>query len=78
VKYRWTQASRKHRIGRAHALHVMATATGTPATTARGEPAVLWVGPDDRGLELEGIAVRQPDQLLIIHVMPTALRKETP
>ena len=45
--------------------------------------AVLFVGPDDRGLELEIVAaVVNPAEgepfLLIIHVMPTDLRKQQP
>jgi hypothetical protein len=40
-----------------------------------GESRMLWVGPDDRGLELEVIAVvLDDDTLLVLHVMPTALR----
>lgn len=44
-------------------------------TTVRGERAVLWVGVDDRGIELEVVAVLLPDTLLVVHVMPTALRR---
>jgi hypothetical protein len=36
---------------------------------------LLWVGPDDRGLVLEVIAVELPDYLLVIHAMPVALRR---
>jgi hypothetical protein len=36
--------------------------------------SLLWVGPDDRGIELEVIAAVLPDMVLVIHVMPTALR----
>lgn len=36
---------------------------------------MVWVGPDDRGIELEIVAVVLPDELLVIHVMPTALRR---
>ncbi len=35
----------------------------------------LWVGEDDRGVELEVVAVLKPDAMLVIHVMPTALRR---
>jgi hypothetical protein len=53
---------------------------------AAGEPEVvpaegdlddrlLWVGPDDRGVVLEVIAVDLPDYLLVIHAMPVALRR---
>ncbi|GII75696.1 hypothetical protein Sru01_06780 [Sphaerisporangium rufum] len=37
-----------------------------------------WLGPDDRGLELEVIAVLTEKYLLVIHVMPTALRRIKP
>ena len=37
--------------------------------------AVLYVGTDDRGIELEIVAVDVPDGFLVIHVMPTALRR---
>jgi hypothetical protein len=33
------------------------------------------VGPDDRGIVLEVIGVDLPEYLLIIHVMPLALRR---
>ena len=36
---------------------------------------VLWVGEDDRGVELEVLAIRLPDLLLVIHVMPTHYRR---
>lgn len=36
---------------------------------------LLWVGPDDRGVVLEVIAVELADYLLIIHAMPVALRR---
>lgn len=39
---------------------------------------LLWVGPDDRGLELEIIASIEPDYLLVIHVMPNQFRRRTP
>lgn len=39
---------------------------------------LLWIGPDDRGLELEVIAIVEPDYLLVIHVMPHQFRRRTP
>ena len=36
---------------------------------------LLWVGPDDRGIVLEVVAVDLPDYLLVIHAMPVALRR---
>lgn len=76
VQVRFTRSTRKHRIGRAHALHVMNTSEPaiTPATTDASERRT-WIGPDDRDLELEIVAVVEPDYLLVIHVMPTDLRR---
>ena len=37
---------------------------------------IEWIGTDDRGVELEIIAVELPDLWLVIHVMPTALRRK--
>jgi hypothetical protein len=53
----------------------MSTTTATESTTADGTRALLWVGVDDRGIELEVIAAVLPDQYLVVHVMPTALRR---
>lgn len=72
---KFTQAARRHRIGRAHALFVIDQTTPVATATAQGSSAFPWVGPDDRGIELEIVAVILPDLQLIIHVMPTALRK---
>ena len=75
MRIEFTTASRKHRIGRAHVRYVMATHEPEEAVTARGEPGWKYVGVDDRGVELEVIAVElDVGDLLVIHAMPTALR----
>lgn len=74
VDLAWTQSSRRHRIGRTHARHVIDTVEPSVITTADGSEGLLWVGPDDRGLELEVVAVVLPELYLVIHVMPTTLR----
>ena len=71
----WSQSSRRHRIGRAHARHVMATVEPTESVTTAGHPALPWIGTDDRGVELEIVAAMLPDLYLVVHVMPTALRR---
>ena len=75
---RFTQSARRHRIGRASARHVLATTDPTPVTTSSGADAWLYVGPDERGRELEIVALEVVDAgqpyLLVIHVMPTQLR----
>lgn len=35
---------------------------------------LVWIGEDDRGVELEVVAVEKPDCLLVIHVMPSNYR----
>ena len=74
---RFTHSACRHRIGRASARYVLATAEPTAVTTASGADAWLYVGPDERGRELEVIALKvypayggRP-YLLVIHVMPT-------
>jgi hypothetical protein len=58
----------------------MAAATPTGTMTEQGNPAWRYVGTDDRGRELEIIAVEidgdesRDEYLLVIHVMPTRLR----
>jgi hypothetical protein len=53
----------------------MATQEPEEVVTTQGERGWKYVGPDDRGLELEVIAVElDGDDLLVIHAMPTALR----
>jgi hypothetical protein len=84
MKIRFTQAARRHRIGRATVRWMLANTTPTGVTTNHGSPAWRWVGPDERGRELEVIAVEaqgdgDPEPvLLVIHVMPTDFTKESP
>ena len=74
---RFTRSSRKHKVGRGHALHFIATAIPTEvAATDVFDARRVWLGPDDRGVELEVVALVLPAELLVIHVMPTALRRK--
>jgi hypothetical protein len=84
LEIRFTRSARKHRIGRASARHVLVTVEPTAVTTTGGADAWLYVGPDERGRELEVIALEvypadggRP-YLLVIHVMPTQLRGDRP
>ena len=82
MEIRFTQAARRHRIGRASARFVLANSIPTDITTAEGSPAWLWVGVDERGRELEIVAVQTQGEkdpepvLLVLHVMPTHYRKD--
>jgi hypothetical protein len=73
---RFTRGSRKHRIGTKSAYYVItmtaATITTDPDT---GDTTLSWVGEDERGRELEIVAIEKPDCYLVIHVMPTHYRR---
>jgi hypothetical protein len=73
---RFTRGSRKHRIGRKSAYHVIAVTPANLTTDpTTGDLTLSWVGPDERGRELEIVALEKPDCFLVIHVMPTHYRK---
>lgn len=68
------RSGRRHKIGKAHILAVMQTVA--PVVV---DDTLVYVGPDDRGIELEIVAVpddKRPDGLAVIHAMPTALREK--
>lgn len=49
-----------------------------PARVAASDVAdarPVWIGQDDRGVELEIVALDLPDAVVVIHVMPTDLRR---
>ena len=81
MEIRFAKAARRHRIGRSSARYAMTHAQPTAVTTAQGNAAWHYLGADDRGRELEIIAVEVPAEghrpaaLLVIHVMPTHLRE---
>lgn len=78
MELRLTQAARRHRIGRASAIEVIEAGEPQPVVTARGEDPLYWRGTDSRGRELEIVVVPLDQDMvvgLVIHVMPTALRK---
>lgn len=76
MEIRFTQAARRHRIGRASVLWVMANNNATAITTNSGDVAWQWIGPDERGRDLDGDDVKvqgvhdTTPVLLVIHVMP--------
>lgn len=76
-RVRFTQSARRHRIGKAHVLAAISAAGEPQRIRAEGDldERLLWVGPDDRGIVLEVIAIDLSDYLLIIHVMPHGVRR---
>ena len=76
MEIRFTQSARKHRIGKAHAKFVILNYESMliPGDSVAADQRI-WIGQDDRGLELEIVAIVSGESLLIIHVMPTVFRK---
>ena len=77
AEIRFTQSARKHRIGKRRALFVLESYQPMVVTDPKsGDQNLRWIGIDDRGLELEIIAVVTPKYLLVIHVMPYRFRRK--
>lgn len=75
MKVRIARSARKHRIGNAHILAALANAE----LVAEVGDQAMYVGTDDRGLELEVILVpddRDPNAFTVIHAMPTDWRTD--
>lgn len=69
-------AIRKHRIGVARVVSVIANAhTEQAIVTDRGEPGIFFQGFDDRGREIEVIVVEHDTFDLVIHAMPVDYRE---
>jgi len=67
----FAQSARRHRIGRARALSLIRSEEPQVVNhKIAGESRLLWVGLDDRGLDIEIIGILNGDELLVIHVMP--------
>lgn len=73
MQVRITSTARRHKIGDAHIRAALANAT---LVEVQGDLA-LYLGVDDRGVELElGIvADDRRDGLALIHCMPTEFRR---
>ena len=75
---RFAKSARKHRIGRAHVLFVLENNEPVTFLSIYGEDQkLLWIGRDDRGLELEIVAVNLVEHILVIHVMPRSFRRRS-
>lgn len=44
------------------------------SASATADARLVWTGRDDRGIELEIVALDLEDAVVVIHVMPTSLR----
>lgn len=85
VELRFTQAARRHRIGRGHVIYVVDQYVPMATSTLRGDAALEWYGRDSTGRELHVVVVvlqpgddpLDPELGLVVHVMPTALRRRS-
>ncbi len=77
---RFTQSTRKHRIGRAHALHVMQNFViffneEAPQNSVATDDRNVYLGEDLAGRKLEIMSIFLSDgDELVIHVSPMANR----
>ncbi len=57
-------------------MHVITTVEPqvVPATQV-ADARLVWIGVDDRGIELEIVALDLGEAVVVIHVMPTSLRR---
>lgn len=75
---RFAKSARRHRIGKAHVLFVLESYQPMTVLTSEGkDQKLLWIGQDDRGLELEIVAVKLAENILVIHVMPRNFRRSS-
>jgi hypothetical protein len=75
---RFAKSARKHRIGKAHVLFVLEKIEPVTFLSIYGEDQkLLWIAQDDRGLELEIVAVKLVEHILVIHVMPRNFRRRS-
>jgi hypothetical protein len=77
TRVKLTQAARKHRVGAARIRTVIegGEPVVVPADRDDLDDRLLWIGIDDRGVELEVIAVETDGLLLVLHAMPTHYRR---
>ena len=71
---RFAQSARKHRIGKTSARYVM-DIYEPKKFDDEGTSKLLWLGNDERGRELEVIAIDYETFFLVIHVMPVSFNR---
>ena len=73
---KFTQAARKHRIGKARVAYLIENYE-YQVLKSDDEKKIqyVWVAEDVRGIELEVIGVVLESYVLITHVMPTSFRR---
>ena len=75
---RVTSGARKHALSRRRIEEALTSQRIAQTIPGDGDPKIYFVGTDNRGEEIEVVAVVLPSLLLIIHAMPTRYRRSTP
>ncbi len=71
-----TSGARKHEISRKRIEQALINQSFSATLSIAGsDPKVVYLGNDDKGMEIEIIAVVLPGLLLVIHAMPTHYRR---
>jgi hypothetical protein len=73
---RFSQSSRKHKIGRKHIKYVINTYEFVYVFDEQKEQQLLWIGMDERGRELEVVAFLQSNCYFVVHAMPLMFRRK--
>lgn len=72
---RIVSGARKHGISRRRIEQALLAHTQASAVASKTpDPKIRYVGTDERGEEIEVVAVVLPGMLLVIHAMPTRFR----
>lgn len=74
LKLRFSNSARKHRIGKARVIYVLENNKPEFIFTL-DIIQIWWLAKDDRGVELEILAILEDDVICVIHVMPSRYRK---
>lgn len=75
---RIVSGARKHGVSRRRIEQALLAQTETDVIgTETTDPKIRFVGRDERGEEIEIVAVVLPGLLLIIHAMPTRYRRKS-
>lgn len=73
---RIVSGARKHGISRRRIEQALLAHTQASAVASKTpDPKIRYVGTDERGEEIEVVAVVLPGMLLVIHAMPTRFRR---
>jgi len=76
VNVRIVSSARKHRLSRRRIEQALQRQVSAQTLLSDAtDPKIRFVGLDDRGEEIEIVAVVLPGLLLVIHAMPTRYRR---